>query len=209
MSLRPDLVLVQRSMTLQQQRLEALGVTALPLPTDSVADAYAAISVLAERLGNVAAGQALIARIRAELEAVRGESAGLKPVRTLISVGHASGELREIYVAPKGTFLDELLTLAGGVNLLPPSPAVFPQLGVEQIMHLDPEAILVFLPGQDDGPEGQAAERRLWSALPYLSAVKTRRVFVIGDLFALSPGPDMAKTAREMMKLLHAAEPPA
>lgn len=208
-ALRPDLVLVQNSMVKHRERLTALGLPVLSQPTDTVADAYTAIAGIAEKLGLAPAGQALVGRLQNELRTVRENSSGLQPVRTLLVIGHNPGELRAIFVAAPGTFLNELLTIAGGVNALATSPTLYPQLNQEEILRLDPEAIVVFVPGADDSPAAQRRERDLWSALSYLEAVKTERIHLVGDNDALSPGPRMAATARRLAALLQTApEPP-
>jgi iron complex transport system substrate-binding protein len=205
-ALRPDLVLVQQAMHMQRQRLEALGLPVLAPPTDTVADAYTAVRAIAARLGLQPAGERLVHQMQAELQSVRDAVRDRAPVRALLVVGHNTGELREIYVAAKGTFLDELLQIAGGVNALAEVATIFPKVGAEEVLRLDPEVILVFAPGQPASSSADQAELDLWRTLPYLRAVRNQRVHRLADLFSLSPGPDMAATARQMAALLH---PPA
>jgi iron complex transport system substrate-binding protein len=202
LSLKPDLVLVKQSMTEQRRKLEALGLPILDLPTDKIADAFIAVEEIAQRLGLAANGRALTDRLRQELQRVHQAAAGRPPVRALLVIGHAPGELREIYAAAPGTFLDELLALAGGVDVLPAGPAIFPKINAEEILRADPEAIIVFAPGEDGSPTAQAAELNVWRALPFLRAVKNGRVHRIVDANALSPGPEMAQTARRVAELL-------
>ena len=208
-ALRPDLVLVKSSMQAQRERLVALGLPVLALPTETIADAYAAIAAIAEKLGRVPAGQALAGRLQKDLQAVADGVKDRPPVRALLVIGHNPGELRGIFAAARGTFLDELLTVAGGTNALSDSPLAYPQLGQEEILRLDPEAIVMLLPGADDSPAAQERERALWRALPYLRAVKTGRVFLIADPDAVTSGLRMADIARRIAALLHPApEPP-
>jgi iron complex transport system substrate-binding protein len=202
LALKPDLVLVQQSMTDQRAKLGALGLPVLAPPTDKIADAYVAIREIARRLQVAAAGETLAQRVEKELADVRDASRGQAPPRALLVIGHSPGELRAIYAAAPNTFLDELLHVAGGVNALPAGPAIFPQVNAEEILHADPDAVIVFAPGEDGSPAAQAAERNLWRALPYLRAVKAGRVYRVVDPFALSPGPEMARTARTLELLL-------
>ncbi|NLH49892.1 MAG: ABC transporter substrate-binding protein [Myxococcales bacterium] len=208
-ALRPDLVLVKSSMQAQRERLVALGLPVLALPTETIADAYTAIAAIAEKLGRVPAGQALVERLQNDLQTVTDHVKKQPPARTLLVIGHNPGELRGIFAAAKGTFLDELLTIAGGANALLDSPIAYPQLGQEEILRLDPEAIVALLPGADDSPAAQERERALWRALPYLRAVKADRVFLIADPDAVTSGLRMAEIARRMAALLHPVpEPP-
>jgi iron complex transport system substrate-binding protein len=208
-ALRPDLVLVKASMQTQCDRLTALGLPVLALSTDTIADAYAAIAAIAEKLGRAPAGQVLIDRLQSDLRAVADRDKDRPPTRALLVIGHNPGELRGIFAAAKGTFLVELLTAAGGTNALVESPTAYPRLGQEEILRLDPEAIVVLVPGADDSPTAQERERSLWRALPYLRAVKADRIYLIGDADALSSGLRMAEIAGRMAALLHAApEPP-
>jgi len=203
LALAPDLVLVQDTMTQHVNRLAALGLRVEPLPAETIADADTSIRLIARRLGEPRAGVVLADRLQRELKIVRERVAEREAVRTLLVIGHDPGQLRGLVVAAPGTFLDELLTVAGGVNVVGKTPAIYPQLSREALLAANPDAVVVFLPHREDVPDVVTAEKNLWRQMPYLQAVKNDRVHVVTDFFALSPGTDMGRTARRLADELH------
>ncbi len=203
LALRPDLVIVQATMTAHIDRLRALGLTVLPQPVETVGDACNAAVTIAKTLGLEKEGRRVAALFRTELKSVTQQTAGKPPVSTLLVIGHTPGELRDIFVAAKGTFLDELLVAAGGVNALGVALTIYPKISKEEILRLNPQVILVFTPTRNPAPDASARELGLWRALPYLDAVKSGRVYVISDFHALSPGTKMGVTAGRISRLLH------
>ena len=207
-ALRPDLVLMQDTQHEARDRLRAMGLRAEDVPAVSFADVFTAVRRIAELLGLDRAGVELAERIRSELAGVAARIRGRPPVRTLVVIGHDRGALRQIFLAGPDSFITNLLVTAGGENVLPKSPIPYPVVGVEEILKLNPEAVLVLAPDEEDTPAAQERERRLWSALSYLNAVKNGRVYLLADRDILTPGPRMGETAARFARLLHPESTP-
>lgn len=203
LALAPDLVLVQATMDAHINRLRALGLRVLPLPVETVADAQTCVREIAKALGKTQDGLVVANRLQTELDILRRRVAARPRVRTLLVVGHDPGQLRNVIVAAPGTFLDELLTIAGGVNVVGDTPALYPQFNKEALLAANPDVIVVFQPRRDPPPDLVKNETALWRAWPVLDAAKNNRVHVISDYFALSPGTDLGKTARALADVLY------
>src|SRR5439155_1569693 len=109
-----------------------------PAPASSPAGAPARIVSLAPSITEIvyalAAGERLVGDVTRRLEAVRARVADLPPRRVLMIVGH-----RPLVAVGRGTLQDELLTMAGGVNVAADAGQVWPTLTLELVVARAPE----------------------------------------------------------------------
>jgi iron complex transport system substrate-binding protein len=190
LALRPDLVLwvTDGGAIAPVERIAALGIPVLALPIVSVADMLASARIVGEVLGDRAAGERLAARIEAGIATVRAGAARVAPVRVLFVVGH-----EPLVVAGPGSFPDELLRLAGAVNVAT-GARPWPVYPLERAVADDPQVVI-------DGavlepPEGL---RRL-AAVP---AVARGRVIRLAHDGAIRPGPGLPSALEELFRALH------
>jgi iron complex transport system substrate-binding protein len=105
-----------------------------------------------------------------------------------------------LYTVGPGSFIDEIITRAGGQNIVTDASNPYPQLNQEAVISKDPEVILV---GDDTGgtdtPEIISA-RPGWNVI---SAVKNKRVFAVSADLVNRPGPRAALGVEEVAKLLY------
>ena len=84
-----------------------------------------------------------------------------------------------ITVGP-GSFIDQLVRLAGGVNVAAKSAAPYPRLSMETVLLEDPE-VLIFPVGQAEGIS--ESEQRTWQRWTGMTAVKAGRLHQIPAVF--------------------------
>jgi iron complex transport system substrate-binding protein len=206
LALRPDLVLVIKNPIGVTQRLRSMGVRAEELDQDSTEAIFTSIRRIGELTGRTKQSQALEANLRGELGSIRKRVEGRKRTSVLFLVGRAPGTLQNMVGAGKGSYLDELLFIAGGENILNTGPAIYPKVGMETVLARDPEVILDmgdYAHQSGVSPQRQAEEQALWKKYPQLRAVRSGRVkAVVADHFVV-PGPRMAEAAREFLAALH------
>lgn len=202
---RPDLVLVIKNPVQVSGRLRQLGMRAEDINQDSISDLLNSIGAIGRYTGTQAAAARLQARLRGELDAVRRAAAKRRPVRVLFLVGRSPGTLQGMVGAGPGTFIDELIRMAGGVNVLKDSPIQYPRVSLEQVLASDPDYILDmgdFAHQLGRPMEPEARVRALWTAYPRLRAVAHGGVRQIGSDAFILPGPRVGEAARLMFKLL-------
>lgn len=112
-SLRPDLVVRFQSDTDVETpaRLDEIGIAHLAVRADTIADVRSVVRRLGRLLDETARADSLIGVLDRELERVREATVGRTPVRAAFVLGGTPP-----WVAGPHTFVDELITLAGGVN---------------------------------------------------------------------------------------------
>ncbi len=211
LALRPDLVLVIKNPIGVTPKLRSLGLRAEELDQDSISDILSSLTRIGQLTGRDAAAARLTSALRAQLDSVRRLAAPLPRRSVLFLVGRAPGTLQGMVGAGPGTFIDELLHIAGSSNVLAGSPMQYPNVSLEQILTRDPEVILdMGDSAHAEGRPGQPPEQilALWAAYPRLRAVSGHHVQVIASDVFVRPGPRMAEAARQLFALIHPEAPP-
>ena len=103
----------------------------------------------------------------------------------------------------KGTFLAELLRIAGCKNVFDDLDTPYPVISKESLTTREPEVILELKPTVNPPPNLTERLTADWHALPRLPAVAEGRITVITHDAALTPGPRIAETASAIARALH------
>ncbi len=103
--------------------------------------------------------------------------------------------------AGSGTFLDELLTIAGGSNVAGNEGAGYPGVDREKIIALKPEVVLHLLPERPQRIVDEA--KRFWASLPDVPAVKNGRVHYLTDASVMQPGLGVGQVAEMFADRIH------
>jgi hypothetical protein len=117
-SLSPDLVLITANSGAVAAGLERLGLRCQAVPHDRLQDVFAAIEQVGQACDRPATARHLAEAIRSDLERLRREAAqrAHTPQRVLVVLGELPVPPRGVWAAGPGSFLDELVRLAGHVN---------------------------------------------------------------------------------------------
>lgn len=192
--LQPDLVVTLPEQADLEPRLMALGIPILRVDHRSLEGIIRSIEQVGERCAAAASANRAADALRETLAGVRRIAAGPRP-RILICFGRAE-DFRRLTAAAPGTVHDDLITQAGGVNVLTSRAVAYPTLSAEGVMHLDPDVIIEFSAGVTDA----AALRRQWNRLDSVRAVKNGRVYVFAGEFLSVPGPRFARFAETIAR---------
>lgn len=206
---RPDLVLVVRNPVQLAERLSQLGLRTVEVPQDTVAEILASIREIGRLAGVEPRARALAASIERELGQVRQRAARLPRKKVLFLLGRSPGSLQAMVGAGPGTFLDELIQTAGGVNVLAGSPMAYPRVSVEQILAADPDVILDMGDfAHQDGKSLLPPEkfRAMWAPYSSIKAVRENRVLQIANEAVIRPGPRVAEAARLLLQWIHGVQ---
>ena len=194
-ALRPTIV-IGRSISSNQrevQALRALGYEVLLIEDDSLPQIEQSIRTIGKRMGRKPRADAIIAGIEANVNDVRARVHPL-PVRpALMLVGH-----QPIVAVGPGTFLDDLIKIAGADNIADATAQQWPQLSIEYIVAMRPEVIIDGQMGSDPQSPTQ-----FWDAYPTIPAVKNHRVVGYPEDPTLHPGPRVGATLEMIAKLIH------
>lgn len=201
MALKPDLVLVADIFPAEQiKALEDLGLTVYALPNPTTFDGmYQNLETAAQLTGHATEAQKLVESLKSRVAAVQ-EKVSKATERPLVFYELDSTDQNAPYTTGPGTFIDTLITTAGGANLGGELEGSWVQVSIEQLLAKDPAIILLgdFTWGGVT-PEMVAA-RAGWETL---SAIKNNKVFTFDDNLVSRPGPRLVDGLEAMAKLLH------
>jgi len=200
-SLNPDLVLAA-GLTPPElvSAMTDLGLTVfvMPNPTD-LTGMYINLLTASKLTGREAEVEILIESLKTRVEAVESKVDGAEE-RPLVFYELDSTDPNAPWTSGPGTFMDSLITMAGGANVGSVLKDAWAQISLEELVSQDPDIILLgdYLYGGVT-PEAVAA-RPGWSAL---SAVKDQRVYTFDDDLVSRPGPRLVDGLEALAKLLH------
>jgi len=202
-ALQPDLVLAPRHFIKPDlvASLDHLHIPIFLLDEHTVEHIFAHIQTIGRMVERQAEAAALVMELRQGLAAVVQRMQGQPPVRVLYVLN--SEPL--ITVGP-GSFIDQLIGLAGGINVAAKSAAPYPRLSMETVLVEDPE-VLVFPVRSSDGVSEQ--EQQTWQRWSGLSAIKQARVYRIPADLLNRPGPRIVHALEQLASILHPSPPGA
>ncbi len=193
---RPDLVILYatESNRAAARQFRRAGVATLAYRTDRINDLPRVAPVLAAAVGRRGESHRVTDTVLARLDSLRRAPAAGAPVRAFWHVWDAP-----VLTIGKGSYLSELLELAGGVNVFADLEAPSPQVTLEEVARRDPDVVLA-------GPEGARAIRgsAAWRAV---RAVREGRIVVIDTGIVGRPGIRMAEAAQFLRARLHPEGP--
>lgn len=202
-TLKPDLVVLTQSQApMIKDKLDALGVRTLVVPSYTLADALSSIQQIGDAVGEPDNARKLAAETRAKLDAVRAATESLPRTRVVCVVDRVPGTLRGLYAATKGSFLVELIETAGGESVAPPGGNGFGQISKEALAALDPDVIIDMAQGAS-GSKLAEDPKQVWGELSQVKAVRGGRVYSLRDNFVLHPSQFVGDTARKFAELIH------
>ena len=200
LALEPDLVVAAEINTPEQiKSLEDLGITVYYFanPTD-FAGMYKDLETMGKLTGHEDEAAALTESLSARVDAVKEAVSGVTEKPTVFYEIDGTDTAKPWTTGP-GTFMDTMVTMAGGVNIGGVLSDQYAQISVEEIVLQDPDFIVL-----GDTLYGvtieSIAERAGWGDL---TAVKEGKIFSFDDNLASRPGPRLVDGLEELLKILH------
>jgi iron complex transport system substrate-binding protein len=177
------------------ERAAALGVAVETVQIDVLNDVPAVMEQLRVHADDEASVFDAIGQWRARMLAVEQATLDRPKVRTLIAASLSGGQ---VLIAGRGTYLDELLALAGGENATDAEGWV--TLDAEALSATEPALVVHLLPTPSDQTRAEAAEAwpRMLPGLP---------VETLDEADVLLPGYNTARLAEQLAAVLERHRP--
>ena len=191
LGVHPDLVVIYASPSNRAAALSlrTAGINTLSIRDDHIADFRRTVELLARATGDTAAGRVIADSVERSLRLVANRPRPAKPVTVFWHVWDSP-----VITIGAGSFLDELVTIAGATNVFGDMPAASPQVTLEEIVRRNPDYILV-------GPTSAKTMRAsaAWQAIP---AVRDGRLLIVDTLLTGRPGVKLGEAARFLRALI-------
>lgn len=198
-SLQPDLILLSMEGNVREdfERLTSLNVPVFVSNPRNLAGVYRSINQLGMLTGRNDAAEELVATLRHRADSVVALARTQQQTRLLLIVS-----LQPLIVTGKGSFLSELITLAGGQNIAGSLTATFPTYSREAVVAENPD-VIILVSGMGDAASNLISLYPEWSRL---NAVKNGRVVQIeADLIA-RPGPRVVEGLEILHRSIHQSQ---
>lgn len=200
-ALRPDAVIFMKDQdTIFGGKLRELGLkTIVTDSNDSVADILKTITYLGDLLGKEKVAKNLVTELQTSLDKIRERTKGLPKKRILLVVGRNPGTLEDIYVIGRNNYINELIEVAGGENVVE-NQRFSIKLTKEAILTLDPDVIIEINHEQVDK---EKEILHVWSGLAQSRAVREDQVYILPSTVLLHPSQTIVEGTRVLADILH------
>jgi iron complex transport system substrate-binding protein len=202
--LSPDLVIMHESHTTTAERLKALSIRYITVERGTLASVFSNIRDIGAATGAAERATALVRALERDLTGVIKSVSGRPQKRVLLVVGRRTGTLTDIVAAGHGTYLHELIGIAGGINVLDdPKLPEYPRISLETVIRLKPYAIIDAADMGDVIDQSRIrATEAMWTAQPLVKA-SGARIHGVGEQTFVTPGPRVIDVARQLARFLH------
>ncbi|MCL7957031.1 MAG: helical backbone metal receptor [marine benthic group bacterium] len=191
----PDLVILYAGSDNARSvdQFERLDIAVLAIRIDDLDDLQRNVLRLGDLLGRKSTAESLWASIEFDLAEVARATRDLPRTRVYYDVAWPPA-----ITVGAGSYLDTLVSIAGGENVFGDLAAPSPQVSLEAIVVRSPQLILV--PIMPDGMPADLSTRPGWAVIPSVRDGRIRSVDA-GLLHRL--GPRIGKAARALAEVLH------
>jgi len=196
-SLEPDLVLATGGLQLRTvQQLENLGIKTVVLGPRRIDDVLSNIELVGEITNKNAEAKALAETLRRRIESIEAKTENLvsRP-RVYYEIWH-----NPLMSVGQGTWIDELIELAGGRNIFTDSSDPYPIINSELVIERDPEVIIIKSGYMGGAAEKDIIQRPGWDRI---SAVRNERIYEIDENILIRPGPRIVDGLEALTMIIH------
>ena len=190
-ALTPDLVIANGGGPSDEAaaNLRSMGYTVIVLNPKTVDEVLTDIEIIGKATGHANEATNLISSLQSRIDAVTNKVAGItdKP-KIYIEVSD-----NPLMAVGPGSYIDDLVTLAGGANIFADTGTAYPIVSSESVISKNPDIIL--------SPFSGIAKRPGWSAI---NAVANNKIYDRGnDASYVRGGPRLVDALEELSKTLH------
>jgi len=200
-ALDPDLIVAIGGSTAQVEKateMEKLGLTVLVLEPGDIEGIMANIELVGKATGAEKEASQLVAQMRKRFDDITARAEGAASSPTVFFELDATDPSKP-YTPGPGSFIDALISLAGGSNVAASAKMQWAQLSTEEIIAQDPEVIVLGDAGYGVTVE-MVKERPGWSVI---AAVKNGAIYPIDDILISRPGPRIIDGLEALARIIH------
>ncbi|MBC7320204.1 cobalamin-binding protein [bacterium] len=196
LSLKPDLIVatggVQRQVV---EKLEQLGIPIFVSYPGTLEGVIKSIYTIGRICGAEENARKLAFNLKFRIAKVTSKVAKAKSKpKVFFELWH-----EPLMSAGPGSFIDDLIKKAGGINIAGSAKSAYPIFSLEQLIKEDPDVII----GAESSMGGNPLEISKRPGWDTLKAVKNQRVFTINDDIVFRSGPRLVLALEIIAKYLH------
>lgn len=195
-SLNPDLIIAATYEAEKVQQLSSMGVPVIIILAYSLDDIINNIGIIGGLVNATAKATEVTSDLKNRMNAITSKTSTLNEsdkIKCYFEVWETP------IVAGGGTFINDMIQKAGGVNIFADQTLEWPAVSNEVVISRNPEAIFIT---EHSAPwySMSVCERTGYNAI---DACKNNRIYVCNDDVYLRPGPRIIDALGEMTQYLH------
>lgn len=194
-ALEPDLVFVIHLAHENIGKLISLGLKVAVIAPSNLNQIYKTIQLMGQVVNRQSQAQQVVLSMQGRVKAVQDAVAKIsKDQRLRVFYEIWSDPIR---TAGPGSFLHDLIEIAGGINIAGDAKTPWPNFSLEALVERDPQ--IIFTSRKESLQEIKSHRRKPWSKL---TAVQTGRVYLLDENEIFRPGPRVVRGLEAMAKYL-------
>ena len=144
---KPDLVVCETFLQQKEvaETLKRAGLRVASLHAESIKELYSVILSIGQAAGCSDKAESLAAKIKSDIDQIRVKVSSAKKVKVLWAV-----QTEPMRVVGVKTFVNEIIDLAGGQNVIAPTGDQYPSIGTETILTSGAEVIIQSAMGTEE-----------------------------------------------------------
>ena len=196
-ALRPDLVVGTADGNLRSfvNKLSSLGIPVYISNPRSVPEVITSIVHAGEVTFSQSTAKRVVDSMKRKMETVGEKVQGRPRLRVLHVLAY-----EPLISSGKGTFVDDLIRIAGGINIAETAKGKHPRYSMEEVIAQDPEVIIL---SSMISKDPSADQRQWWERWKEVAAVRLGRIYVIDSDLILRPSPRIIDGLEDMAKDIH------
>lgn len=204
-SLNPDLVILLPEQEKVKEYLTDLRINYLEVNNKTVSNILSTIKTISDTCSAVAEGKEILRNISSTIKKIKDKTKNSSKPKVIISIGRTpeTKSVKDVYIAGKNTFYDELISLAGGINAFEDTGAAYPMLSAEGLIHLNPQIIIDFIPDINTSSVTKESILKDWESINSVDAVKKKQVKIFSSDYIVIPGPRFILLLKDLAKAIH------
>jgi len=197
-ALDPDLVLTDGySQNIIQ--LDSLGITFIVLQPEDIDGILRDIELLGKVTGTEKEARKLISGMQKDMAHILARIEDAPKIRVFYIFD--ATDLNNPWTAGPGSFVDSLITMAGGQNIAAQAQGAWVQFSLEAVVRSDPQIIIVDTShGTAVISKAELKEHPVWREI---AAVKQDRIYSVDGDLVNRPGPRIVQGLEKIAEIIH------
>ncbi|MEW6446968.1 MAG: cobalamin-binding protein [Bacillota bacterium] len=196
---QPDLVLASDQQGEIVSALENHGIPVLVIAPETVEDIIKNVQLVGRATGATRAAGRLAADLEKRIDAVTSKTCSLpesKKPKVFYELWY-----EPLMTAGPGTFIDDLITLAGGINIASDARKKYPEYSLEAVLAKNPDVLInSYGHGEGTPTREQVKARKGWQNL---NCIKNDRIYTVHADLVNRPGPRIVAGLEAFARAIH------
>lgn len=180
LSLKPDIVIMQKSSEKLSSKLNKLGIKTKVLSLKTLDDIKKSIIYIGDIVGKKDKAKEILNTLNLALDETKNI---VNNKKILFVIGHNTKLEKRIFVAGQNLYFDDIITNSGNINAFQSKRTGQPVLNLENIIATNADIVVLLAPFTKD--KGLTKEQLIkpWLSLP-INASKTKSIYAVDKHYA-------------------------